>query len=215
MASSVIHLCIAKEVNKYLQRTNKDILIGSIAPDISKHLNQTKVVSHFLDNEKDNIPNLNRFLEKYQTHLTNDFVMGYYIHLYTDYIWFKYFIPKYVKKDFIYTLEGKISSFSDEEKLKYIYNDYTNLNIKLIDEYNLDLKIFYENILPSENIITEIPMDKIQIIIDATGLIIKNTQITKPYIFDLIEINNFIKSTTNLIINDLKKLNINCSIYPE
>lgn len=25
----------------------------------------------------------------------------------------------------------------------YIYNDYTNLNIKLIDEYNLDLKNIY------------------------------------------------------------------------
>ena len=33
----------------------------------------------------------------------------------------------------------------------YIYNDYTNLNIKLIDEYNLDLKIFY-NKLPQLNI---------------------------------------------------------------
>lgn len=27
----------------------------------------------------------------------------------------------------------------------YIYNDYTNLNIKLIDEYNLDLKKFIMN----------------------------------------------------------------------
>ena len=35
----------------------------------------------------------------------------------------------------------------------YIYNDYTNLNIKLIDEYNLDLKIFYNKLPQLDNII--------------------------------------------------------------
>ena len=45
------------------------------------------------------------------------------------------------------------------------YNDYTNLNIKLIDKYNLDLKIFYNELPQLHNIIEEIPMDKINVIV--------------------------------------------------
>ena len=118
--------------------------------------------------------------------------MGYYIHLYTDFLWFKYFIPNFIKKDFIYTLDGNKVFIKEEEKHKYIYNDYTNLNTLLLDEYDLNLSIFYEEIPELNYIIEEIPMDKMQVIIDKIGLIIKNSKETKPYIFDLKEINKFI-----------------------
>ena len=49
MASSVIHMCVAKEINKYLNRDEKQILIGTIAPDISKIINESKEKSHFLN----------------------------------------------------------------------------------------------------------------------------------------------------------------------
>ena len=94
MASSIIHMAVANEINKVLKRDNNKLLIGSIAPDISKQVGQTKLHSHFLDNNDTNIPNMDRFLEKYKDKLDDDFVMGYYIHLYTDYFWFKYFIPE-------------------------------------------------------------------------------------------------------------------------
>lgn len=35
MASSVIHIAVANELNKVLKKDKKSILIGSIAPDIS------------------------------------------------------------------------------------------------------------------------------------------------------------------------------------
>ena len=205
MASSVIHMCVAKEINKYLNRNEKEILIGSIAPDISKQINEDKIKSHFLD-KNDNIPNLEKFLLKYKHNLNNDFVMGYYIHLYTDYLWFKYFFPSFVKKDFIYTLDGNNLFLSSEDKTKYIYNDYTNLNIKLLDEYNLDLSIFYEDKPDFINIIQEIPTDKIQIIIDKAGLIIKNSKEYKQFVFDLEEINKFIKFSVDVIIKDIEKI---------
>ena len=66
MASSVIHMAVASELNKKLKRDNDKILIGSIAPDISKHLGETKVGSHFLENEDNNIPNIERFVRKYK-----------------------------------------------------------------------------------------------------------------------------------------------------
>ena len=63
MASSVIHICIANEINKTINRDSKKLLIRTIAPDISKLLGETKFYSHFLDNVNNNIPNINKFLD--------------------------------------------------------------------------------------------------------------------------------------------------------
>ena len=52
MASAVIHLCIAKEVNKYLNMNLNELLLGSIAPDISKQVGETKEISNLLDKKK-------------------------------------------------------------------------------------------------------------------------------------------------------------------
>ena len=205
MASSMIHICVAKEINKHLKKDEKKLLIGSIAPDIAKQINEKKTKSHFLDNN-DDMPNVERFLTKYKNYLSDDFVMGYYIHLYTDYLWFKYFIPNFIKGDYIYTIDGKKVQLSDEKKTEYIYNDYTNLNIRLIDEYNLNLSMFYEEVPNLENIIEEIPMDKINIIIDKAGLIIKNTKEKKSYVFDLDIINKFIEFSVNDILIQLEKV---------
>lgn len=206
MASSLIHICVAKEINKYLRRNEKEMLIGTIAPDISKHIGKTKEKSHFLDNVNDNIPNIENFLKKYKNYLNDDFVMGYYIHLYTDYLWFKYFITNFSKQDFIYTLDNKKVFLNDKEKIFYIYNDYTNLNSQLIDEYNLELSIFYEEQPKLNNIIEEIPMDKVSLIIDNAGVLIKNSKESKAYIFDLDIINNFIEFAVNDILTSIEKV---------
>ena len=205
MASSVIHLCVANEVNKRLKRDNRSILIGSIAPDISKQIGETKTKSHFLTDNTD-MPNLNLFLEKYKTYLNDDFVLGYYIHLYTDYLWFKYFEPDFYKNGVIHKLDGTIENIPPEKKMEYFYNDYTNLNIKLIDEYNLDLSIFYEELPTFNNIIKEIPINKIQIIIDQAGIIIENTKESKSYVFDMDVVNKFIKTSVDYILSNLKDI---------
>ena len=56
-------------------------------------------------------------------------------------------------------LDGTIVECKGNMLSLYIYNDYTNLNIKLLDEYDLDLKIFYNELPPLKNIIEEIQMD--------------------------------------------------------
>lgn len=210
MASAIIHMCVANEINKIIKRNNNKLLIGSIAPDISKQIGETKEKSHFLiDNIEEDIPDLKKFLNKYKNHLDDDFVLGYYIHLYTDYIWAKLFIPKLITKHHIYKLDGTIEELDENNVVKYIYNDYSNLNIRLLDEYNLDLSIFYREIPPLENIIEEIPMKNIKVIIDKMGIIIENTKINKPYIFDIEKINKFIKLSINIILKNLKELEIN------
>ena len=202
MASSVIHMAVANEINKKINRNINKLLIGTIAPDISKHIGQTKVKSHFLDDDTE-IPNINRFLDKYKNYLDDDFVMGYYIHLYTDYLWFKYFIPEICNYNMITKLDGTVVKCNDYMIKMYIYNDYTNLNIKLIDEYNLDLNIFYEDIPNFDNIIEEIPMDKLNIIIDAASIIIENTKVHKDFVFDITNIKEFIELSTKLILAEI------------
>ena len=48
MASAIIHICVANEINKKIKKDKSKLLIGSIAPDISKQVNETKKHSHFL-----------------------------------------------------------------------------------------------------------------------------------------------------------------------
>ena len=208
MASSVIHMAVANEINKVIKKDTHKLLIGSIAPDISKHLGETKVKSHFLDSEDTDIPNIDKFLNKYKDKLDDDFVMGYYIHLYTDYLWFKYFMSEIYNEEnnMITKLDGSIVKCNGNMLNIYIYNDYTNMNIKLLDEYNMDVSIFYEEIPYLENIIDEIPMDKIKTIVDKTSIIIENTKEHKDFVFNIENIKKFIERSTELILAQLKEL---------
>ena len=208
MASSMIHIAVAHELNKKLNRDSQKLLIGTIAPDISKLIGETKLRSLFLDNEDDNIPDLYRFLSIYKNNLDDDFVLGYYIHLYTDYLWFKYFIPEIYDKNLITKLDGTIVDCKGRMAIMYIYNDYTNINLQIIDEYNLDLKIFYNEIPKFDNIIKEIPMDRINIIVNKAGEIIENSKITKDMTFNMENINNFINLSVKLISSNLHDLGV-------
>lgn len=210
MASSVIHMAVANEVNKILKRDNDKLLIGSIAPDISKQIGETKLYSHFLDSVDNNIPNIDKFLDKYNNKLSDDFVLGYFIHLYTDYLWFKYFIPEIYDSEnsMISKIDGSVVKCHGNMQSIYIYNDYTNLNIRLLDEYNMNLRIFYNDTPDLENIIEEIPMEKIRIIIDKASTIIENTKEHKDYIFNIDNIKSFIQTSVDLILAKLDELNI-------
>ena len=51
MASAVIHLCIAKKVNNYIQKNERELSLGAIAPDIAKLVGESKNRSHFLEED--------------------------------------------------------------------------------------------------------------------------------------------------------------------
>ncbi len=206
MASSVIHICIANEINKTINRDSKKLLIGTIAPDISKLLGETKFYSHFLDNVNNNIPNINKFLDKYGNYLNDDFVLGYYIHLYTDYLWFKYFIPNVIKGNYIKELDGTLVKYTEETFKYYVYNDYSNLNNQLIDRYNFPMKIFYEEIPYIPNIISEIPMNRLDLIVNKTGILIEEAKKGKKYLFKIDDIITFIESSKETILKELDSI---------
>ena len=209
MASTVIHMVVANEINKTLKRDNNLILLGGIAPDLGKIADGSKIKAHFQDSNND-IPNIDKFLDKYKSKLNDDCVMGYFIHLYTDYLWFKYFVPSLFDSDksLITKLDGTKVPCPENIFNLYVYNDYTNLNAKLLDEYNLDLKIFYNELPEIDHIIEEIPMDKLYMLIDEASLIIENANRKKEYLFDTEDIKKFVSTSCDLILGYIKENNL-------
>ena len=207
MASAIIHLCIAKEVNKVLGMDEKLLFLGTIAPDLSKEIGQSKEISHFLDHSnEDDIPNIDRFLKKYEEELHNPFEMGYFIHLLTDKYWYRDYVYKYIER---YSIESGRKDLTYSALKQLIYDDYTNINIDLIDKYGLSLELFYDKINYPTSKITEIPMDKLPIIVEKMGLIIEESQEEKTFIFDTYDIVKFIDETAKYIIRDVQMLGLN------
>lgn len=205
MASAVIHLAVAKELLPYLEVANvNEYYLGSIAPDIAKLVGETKQKSHFLYNEREDVPNIKMFTNKYKDFKKNSFDLGYYIHLFTDKIWFDKFLRKLVQNSSVKLLDGTIIECSKEQFVNLIYSDYTNLNIELIDEYNIDLSLFYEKFQIPNTKIEEIPKDKLYILINEMGIIIENFRQEKEYILDIFLIENFISEVKERILNELK-----------
>ena len=190
MASAIIHLCVAKELNKYLYMDENMLFLGAIAPDISKQIGETKEISHFLNPAtEDDIPQIDKFLEKYRSELDKPFEMGYFIHLLTDKYWFRDYIYQYVER---YTKETGKKRLTANALKNIIYNDYTNLNTELIDKYDLP----------------EIPVKKLNILIEKMSFIIEESREEKSFTFDSHDIEIFIADTVKYILKDLQMLNI-------
>ena len=204
MASAVIHLCVAKKVNSYVQKNEREFSLGAIAPDIAKLVGESKNRSHFLDEEdsEDTPPHYERFINKYRNDLDKSFELGYLVHLMTDFYWFKDYVYKYIED---YTNDKSVTYTAIK---KIIYSDYTSLNQDLIDDYMLDLYYFQNQIEYPKSSIDEIPMDKLDVLVEKMGLIIKNMGDNKSLMIDEKKIILFIESCSNKIISDLIKLNI-------
>lgn len=205
MASAIIHLAVAKELKKYLNISDeKDYYLGAIAPDISKQIGQNRDISHFITNQKDN-PNINLFISRYPNFKYNSFSLGYFIHLYTDKLWFNGFLNKIVTNNTIKLLDGTSINVTDEEISKMIYSDYTNINSKVIEEYDMNLSLFYEDFKMPKTLITEIPIEKLDILIDKMGIIIENSKEEKVYTFDIDQVKDFIDKSVKEIQKVLEK----------
>lgn len=205
MASAIIHLAVAKELEKKLNIINKyDYYLGSIAPDLAKQIGESKEKSHFIQGYKPNVPNLNLFKAKYPYFESSDFTLGYYTHLVTDKEWFERFLPNVTYNDFIHLLDGTIIKLKPQEIQDLIYSDYTNLNVQLIDEYELDLSLFYEDFKEPRISFQEIPLDKLDILINKMGILIANSKDEKTYSLDITKIKQFIENTANKIEKELE-----------
>lgn len=208
MASAIIHMCVAKKINEKLNLEEKELLLGSIAPDISKLIGETKQKSHFLTTPKKNVPNIHEFLNKYHNIKWTPFNIGYFIHLYTDKLWFDDFIRKLSYDNKIKLKDNTILSTNEEEIGRLIYNDYKSLNTKLLDKYNLDLSLFYEPTTKPITEITEIPTEKLNILLDQMSLLIMDEETSKEFVFDSNDISFFVDYCYEKILKKLIEYNI-------
>lgn len=205
MASALIHLAIAKKVQEQIKvEDKKDYYLGAIAPDISKQIGLGHDESHFQLNTIDNLPNINLFMKRYPLFQYNSFDLGYFTHLYTDKKWKKEFMSEIINNNSIKLLDGTIIKTTKEEMKNMIYSDYTNLNTKLIDDYNLDLSLFYEDFQKPKTKIKEIPIEELDILINKMGILIENTKEEKAYTFEIEPVEKFINETSKEILKLLK-----------
>ena len=206
MASTIIHLAIAKQVQEKIRIENKrDYYLGAIAPDISKQIGESRELSHFLINTKDDIPNLNVFVNRYPLFQYNSFETGYFTHLYTDKVWNESFLPNFIKGNSIKLVDGTEIKVTKEEAKNMLYSDYTNLNIRLIDEYAIDLSLFYDEFIPPKTSIKEIPVNQLDILLNKISIILENSKSEKTYTLDFSSIKTFINETAEQIVEEIKK----------
>lgn len=140
MACATIHLAIAK---KYLENHNEldydKVLEGTLYPDAAEDNDK----SHYTDKNrgKDNVShvrskvNLYKFLESHKT--LDDFELGWFLHLVTDYLFFEECFTKE------YLLENSYKDFQ-----KDLYYAYHCLNLYLSEKYKI-VKTDYKS-YPSE-----------------------------------------------------------------
>lgn len=207
MASTLVHIAVAKEVENRIHRIrNKyDYYLGSIAPDLGKQIGLSKIDSHFLKNSyRENIPNIKLFEYRYPNFRDNDYDLGYYIHLYTDKEWEENFIDNITEGNSLRLLDGTIIATTKDEIQQLIYSDYTNLNTRLIEEYDIDLSLFYEEFREPKTDIKEIPANKLDILINKMGIIIQNSKEEKTYSLDIDQIKEFITKTADKIEKELE-----------
>lgn len=208
MASVVMHLAIAKLVNEKLGMNERELFLGTIAPDLSKVVGKKKYKSHFYKNTRSNIPDLEKFIKKYRRSMKKPFEMGYYIHLYVDKLWQEVVASDLFNTDSITLLNGSVITVKESDAKKLLYSDFSNINVDLIGRYEIDLSLFYlEPAIPKTKI-DEIPIKKLNLIIQKMGTIIKNSEKARTVVLDQKNVHKFIESSADEIIDNLKSLKI-------
>ena len=206
MASTITHLAVAKKVLEKVEVDNeKDYFLGAIAPDISKQVGQSKETSHFLFNNQNDAPNISLFIKRYPLFKYNSFDLGYFTHLYTDKIWNESFLPTFTRENKIKLLSGETIEATKEEVQNMIYSDYNSLNSEIIDEYALDLSLFYEEYVPPKTNMKEIPIENLDILLNKIGIIIENAKTENIYAIDFGSIKEFINRCADEIIKEIHK----------
>lgn len=204
MASTMIHIAIAKKVNEELNMDENLLYLGTMAPDLSTILKRKKSRSHFYN--KNEIPDLNKFLSKYNKYMKRPFEMGYYIHLYVDKLWDEIFTKDLIDLDSITLLNGMKIKVKEKDAKKLLNKDFSNINEDLINKYDIDLSLFDKSIRLPKIYIDEIPDKKVKLVIDEMNKVLSDSKKSKTVILDTKNVYKFINDTSKEIINNLKEL---------
>ena len=209
MPSSIIHLCVAKEVAKQIKVNKEEFFYGNILPDqaIVKNYRQ-KDKLHFYkkvtigDITKENV-NLEDFLSIHQKDLHDSVSLGVYSHFITDCLWIENFIVNH-----LINIDGKIYLKTKRGNLrnnrKTVYIDYDRMNDWLIEKYDISCE-FIENVKYNEKFkeIYNLPQKKIY---EKIKGYIQNTKKGEMDIFTKEEVENFINKTSIEVIKKIRDI---------
>lgn len=205
MASVIIHLAVAKKVNEVLKRNQNELFLGAMAPDAAKLVGSSRKISHFITNPNSDTPELNIFLDKYQEDLDDTFVLGYFIHLVTDVLWFDEFLVNFVNENVITTKTGEKLVLEDQDVLDIIYNDFTSMNQEVEKYYNLNLDEFYTLPTLPKSRIKEFPEDYFYEVINKIKLI-NEKKVNYSYLFNINKIVPFIEYASTHSLDEIKRI---------
>lgn len=111
MAGYIIHLATGEEyIRKYENdiKQKQEFLRGIVDPDKTNDNRK----AHY--GEKDTVDCLKNFLDKNKENLDSDYIKGYFLHLFTDYIFYGKYFPR-----------------------RHYYKDYDRTNKVIIEKYNV------------------------------------------------------------------------------
>lgn len=161
-----IHLTVAQKINEKLGLPVNDFLLGNVLPDalngyIVKNITNFKSYNdtHYIKVDSDNYVNLPKlpdyylFINKYKDKLNKPMILGYLVHLMTDYYFNKEIINKYI------TLGVPINF----DKIKQI--DFKNFELELIKRGNKNLIYYDQTLYEKCNELIEINNNEIKEII--------------------------------------------------
>lgn len=150
-----IHLEVGKRLNKYLNLKDNqynEFLLGNILPDINNSyiVSDIKVrighdITHF-DDKRDYKHHL-AFINKYQSKIKEPIYLGYYVHLYTDYLF---------NRDFYDLVRDRKITNIEKDKLRMIKQD----DFKVFNNKYIDNTIKIDNI---GNILRKIDIEEVNV----------------------------------------------------
>jgi hypothetical protein len=129
----MMHYAISMLLNETTGIRDDQLLIGGLAPDVHKHMNEPKAKSHFAKVDGDGAwyTDYEAFGAKYFRTSTTPFHLGYYYHLISDQIWMERIYNKQIKW---------LPQPEKKQAQAAYYRDFWRLNGKLIDHYSLRLQ---------------------------------------------------------------------------
>ena len=182
MPSWSIHLAVAKKVNEKLN-IDKDIFyIGNLIADIDYDNKVSRRYTHYDEHNKckscpiENVPDINKFLKDYKDKLKDSLILGYYVHILTDYFYNNYIFSNCwilnKDKEFvgIKLKNNKVLNTLDKNKKirkkikhydldlygKYLFNNSFVELPKYNEEIKKSLILLKDNFFSNENVLKRI-----------------------------------------------------------
>lgn len=234
MPSWSIHLNVAKKLNETLKLDKDLFYYGNLIPDVDYSDKINRFDAHYYDINlqyptvpKENMIDINKFLEDYKDKLNNPLIIGYYTHLLTD-LYFNEIIynkcwvqDKYNNIIGIRLKNNKVINIDTEDK-NNLRKKYKHGDLELYGKY-----IFNNIELPSNRLIIKDTIKKLNIDFLDDDLVDKRFEYLnnkfykdnklslkekifkhKYKLFYKKEIDNMFEDCIKYIINNLKKENL-------